>query len=89
MAILKLLKNSSKLGVDINIVNDRGFGALYFAARHNKLETVKFLVSCGAKLDLICEADGTTPLMEAAQLGNDSIVRFLIESGADIKSTRF
>lgn len=65
--------------------------ALYLAAFHGKLQSVKLLVSRGANLEVTCVFPGLydsefTPLLAAAREGHYDIVRTLLEAGANIKA---
>lgn len=84
-AVKKLIKN----GININVINKRGTNALHFATSCNKLEIIQILVENGANLEFTHERYGTTSLIEGAKWGKDAIVRFLIESGADINAKDF
>lgn len=62
---------------------------LYRASKNGKLKTVIYLLKQGAPVDWRSDADdpwrrGATPLWIAAENGHISIVRLLIETGANI-----
>lgn len=70
--------------VDIKGKNKfEGQTALMSAADSNHLDTVKFLISCGANINAT-RHDGLTALMLAAKVGNEKLVEYLIQNGADI-----
>ncbi len=58
---------------------------LYSCAGNNWIEYVKLLVKLGANIEAKC-SDGYTPLMIAISRQHESVVRFLINSGADVNS---
>ncbi|KAI0549769.1 ankyrin repeat-containing domain protein [Xylaria curta] len=65
--------------------------ALYLATYHGKLESVQVLVSRGANLEVTCffpnmEDSNFTPLLAASLQGHHSVVRALLEAGANIKA---
>lgn len=55
---------------------------LHEAAARGKVERVRSLLAGGAAVDAMNE-DGQTPLMEAAAVGKDQVVKILLEAGAD------
>ena len=57
--------------------------ALGAAALGGQVEAADILVKRGASLDLPDEV-GLTPLMHAARVGQLAVVRYLVESGADV-----
>ncbi len=82
-AIKVYLKN----GADINLVKQKGWAKvnlLITAVNKNHLETAKILIQNNVNINW---KDGfnTTALMYAANIGNIKMVRFLLDSGADIK----
>lgn len=73
-------------GGDVDFKNGQGLTALMCAARKSDNSdgyfNAKFLIKRGAKLNLV-NNKGETALMLAAGAGNDSLVNYLIEKGAD------
>jgi ankyrin repeat protein len=59
-----------------------GMTALVIAARSDNLESVKALLSAGAKVNQT-SADGTSPLLAATQNGFYGVGRYLLDNGAD------
>ncbi|XP_074471926.1 ankyrin repeat and EF-hand domain-containing protein 1 [Sebastes fasciatus] len=76
-----------KLGVD-NLINltepQDGTGVLHVAVSANNQDLVSFLLSQGANPD-IQDKKGRTPVMLAAELGNDATVALLAQSHADLR----
>lgn len=62
-----------------------GETALHYLAIENDLEGVTFLISQGAEVDSR-DNSNCTPLMHAAQLGNDEMCLLLMEHGADVNA---
>ena len=60
--------------------------ALLAAIRRGNIDEVRYYVENGAPLNKPAGDSGSTPLNMAAVYGNVQIARFLIETGADIKS---
>lgn len=70
--------------VDIRGKNNfEGQTALMSAANSNHLDTIKFLISCGANINATRNS-GLTALMVASQTGSEKVVEYLIKNGADI-----
>ena len=53
---------------------------------HKKFDTIEMLIDCGADIDAQ-NSSGKTPLMISAQMGDEELIDFLIDYGAD-KSLR-
>jgi ankyrin repeat protein len=76
-------------GIDIDLTTKDGT-VLYLAAYNNRPELVRLLLSRGAKTEIRCREqnhwdDNFTPLHAAAGYGYTTVVRALVESGADIR----
>ena len=67
-------------GVDINSKVESGMYPLDYAARFNKVESLKFLLKNGANPNLINPANGQTPLFSSASM---EIIQILLQHGAD------
>ena len=70
-------------GLDPDVLDDYGYGALHFAAQHNHVGVVRYLLSKGAKVDGASTA--CTPLHRAAYAGSLEACAVLIDSGADLE----
>ncbi|XP_059212029.1 ankyrin repeat and EF-hand domain-containing protein 1a [Centropristis striata] len=69
----------------INLTEPKdGVGVLHVAVSANNQDIVSFLLSQGAHPD-IQDKKGRTPVMLAAELGNDGIVTLLTQSNADLR----
>jgi len=78
LSTMQLLLNA---GSDVNARNRRASTPLHWAIRDEA--KVRLLLEHGAGIDLK-QADGRTPLYQAASLGNgNAIIRLLLEKGAD------
>ena len=76
-------------GADVNARSDDGRTPLLIAAgQRGSLEIVKLLLDRGASLSTKSPSTVgyATPLSEAASIGDDVLLRMLIERGADVKS---
>jgi uncharacterized protein len=69
--------------IEKNAQNDRGETPLMLAAKFNRIEEAKLLLSRGADIN---QGDnyGSTPLKMAVQRGNGRFVSMLLKSGADV-----
>ena len=63
----------------------RGSTPLMLTVWENKLSTCKILLEKGANVHHARHSDGITPLMKAAENGNDEIVTLLIKFGARLE----
>ena len=64
--------------------NSAATSPLMVAAREGKPDVVKALLS-GGNVDVnVTDAQGNTPLIEAARFGHDSVARALVEHGAKL-----
>ena len=70
-------------GADINAKDSGGQTPLMFAVKGSHVETVKYLLENGADIDARSTKRGFTALITAAAVGNESVVRLLLEHGAD------
>lgn len=82
LQILKLL--FQKELVNKNLIDKDKNTALHFAIIQKNYEAIKLLVENGFEIDAQ-NADGRTPLMQAALSGDERLTEFLLESGADLQ----
>jgi len=73
--------------VDINEPSLDGFYPLHRAASAGSFESLQYLVTKGAQLD-VRDKDGSSPLDAAVCEGEFDCARFLIEKGANITDIR-
>ena len=64
-------------------VNKMGWGPLHYASSAGKLNIAEFLVANGAKVNALSPSE-TTPLMMAVSSGNELLIKFLLDNGADL-----
>jgi ankyrin repeat protein len=65
-------------------VNKTGWAPLHYACTTGKLSVAEFLVANGAKVNALSPSD-TTPLMMAVSSGNELLIKFLLDNGADMR----
>ena len=65
-------------------VNRPGWTPLHYACSTGKLEVAQYLVANGAMVNSLSPSY-TTPLMMAVNSGNDYLIKFLLDNGADIR----
>ncbi len=65
-------------------INTLGWTPLQYACTRGHLELAQFLVANGAKVNALSPSD-TTALMMAVMSGNEYLVKFLLDKGADLK----
>lgn len=70
---------------DVNATSPDGSTALHWAAHWNDLDAVRALLKAGAAAN-VANRYGSSPLSEAAALGNAAIVKALLDAGADPKT---
>lgn len=86
---LNIINYLIKQGLDINAQVNGGNptlaqdNALLFAVRRDDLETVEYLLSRGARID-VTDYMGRTPLILAVQKGNLDIVKYLLDHGSTL-----
>jgi len=62
------------------------YPAIFYAAYNNDVGVANNYILSGESIE-IRDAQGRTPLIAAAEIGNKEVLLFLLESGADIKAT--
>ncbi|BDX21518.1 hypothetical protein TUM22923_08390 [Polynucleobacter sp. TUM22923] len=65
-------------------VNKTGWTPLHYACTTGKLDVAQFLLSNGAKINALSQSE-TTPLMMAVGSGNDNLIKYLLDQGADLR----
>src|SRR3546814_4386030 len=65
------------------LINRLGWTPLQYAASKGHLDTVKMLIANKAIVNAP-GPDGTTALMMAAYGGNEAVVQYLLDAGADV-----
>jgi len=75
-------------GADINKISAGGGSVLGYAAEGNQVQVVKLLLEKGADVDGRKNSMSSTPLMYAANKGNEVIVDMLLNAGADPKEEK-
>jgi hypothetical protein len=72
----------------INEYNDDGFTRLHVAAQEGDVELGRYLLQCGANIEITSKAKvgGNTALHLAARNGHKDFVKFLLDSGANVNS---
>ncbi len=78
----RLMELLIRHGAQVDAVNSNGETPLHFAARFGKTTSLKFLIGYGAQIDLKSKHTRSTPLLIAAENGQESIIRELLYSGA-------
>lgn len=83
-AIVKKLHEKLKKETDLNdqTVEDDGETLLMVAASNNRIETVKYLLSQGAKPNLVSQKRNQSALSYACERGHKEMQALLIERGA-------
>ncbi|TRY72087.1 hypothetical protein TCAL_12368 [Tigriopus californicus] len=66
---------------DLDEINRDQQSILHIAAKQGRLDTVKFLIHEGAKINAM-EKGGNTPLMLSATSGNPDVTNYLLDRGA-------
>lgn len=69
--------------MDVDMKNSNGYTALHLACMNGKVDTVAELLLLKANRDIAGGAWDSTPLHWACIVGNDKIIKLLLEKGAD------
>ena len=83
LGYLEVVKALVDKGAALDVTNNFGHTALYYAAANGQLEVVKLLLGNGAGADVQGKNRNGTPLLLAAQNGDVEIVKLLLAKGAD------
>ena len=73
-------------GVNVDICDDAGYTPLLYAVRAQRVEAVRFLLQHGANVNTRTPATAASPLHRASYLGNKTLIRMLVDAGADRQS---
>lgn len=71
-------------GLDVNAFNSEGVPMLCVASRNDNIPAAKWLLECGANVNIISKDRGYSPVMDAVWRKNKDTVKFFIENGADM-----
>ncbi|KPK43477.1 MAG: hypothetical protein AMJ65_05645 [Phycisphaerae bacterium SG8_4] len=75
-------------GGKVNLLDDRGYAPLHYAAKTGNRALAELLIAEGAEIDIkslkYSEDPNASPLYVAVYYGNPEIVRLLISAGADL-----
>ncbi|KAI1611946.1 hypothetical protein EDD36DRAFT_270435 [Exophiala viscosa] len=85
VALVGALLTPGQRTVDVNQTNDQRHSALHLAARHDEPEIIKLLIQSDARRDAKSDG-GWTPLIVAAEAGNERAVDALLTSNANVNA---
>jgi len=74
-----------RMGLEVNGVDENGIPPLIIAAHYHCIPTLSMLLDHGANINAVSQRRGMTALMNAARAGDEDVVAFLLERGADAK----
>ena len=74
------------VGAEVNVCDEYGISLLTHAVWGGMVDAAKLMIAVGADVNSGIPDDGVTPLMSAAELGDESVIHALIDAGADIKA---
>jgi len=80
------LETSIRAGADVNARNGKGATALYFAAKHGCLSSVKCLLELGADTEICTRTTGMTPYLIAVKYEQSEIALALAGAGCNVKA---
>ena len=87
-AIVKIIHHYTTDEQSINDCDHAGYSPLHYAATNNRLSTVEYLISAGARVNHTCayggEMVGPSALHLAAARGHLEVVQYLVSVGANI-----
>ena len=73
-------------GSDVNKKTERGYTPLHWAAKANRKDAAKLLISAGANVNTRTGSGGWTPLHMAVSQGNKDMAEWFISKGADLNA---
>lgn len=79
---VEICKKYFDAGMSVDSVNSEGTPLLNIAVRTEQLPIVKCLVECGADVNAVSRDRGYTALMDAVWIGNETLVKYLIEKNS-------
>ena len=80
---LESLKKYLKEGHGINDKDEYGSTALHYCSQYGAIDAVEYLISNGAKIDIL-DAEGRTPLIEGISAAeNFRVTQLLLKAGAN------
>ncbi|QWD99525.1 ankyrin repeat domain-containing protein [Polynucleobacter sp. JS-Mosq-20-D10] len=79
LALVKTLVVEKKASV-----NKLGWAPIHYAATNGHLEIAQFLMAHGAQVNALSPSE-TTPLMMSIGSGNDQLIKYLLDNGADLR----
>ncbi|EEF36691.1 protein VAPYRIN [Ricinus communis] len=85
---LEVLRLLLLKGADVDAVAKGGFTALHMAVEERRRDCARLLLASGAKADIRDASEGDTPLHIAARLGDENMVRLLLQKGGANKDIR-
>jgi ankyrin repeat protein len=65
-------------------VNKLGWAPIHYAATNGHLEITQCLMANGAQINALSPSE-TTPLMMSIGSGNDQLIKYLLDNGADLR----
>jgi ankyrin repeat protein len=65
-------------------VNKLGWAPIHYAVTNGHLEIAQFLMANGAQVNALSPSE-TTPLMMSIGSGNDKLIKYLLDNGADLR----
>jgi len=71
-------------GLDITEVNREGLGAIDIAIKYGRIDVLKLCYTHGVSMIESRRKSGITPIMLASSLNDHTIVKYLLDKGADI-----
>ena len=80
-----------KVGVCVNVVDNRGASPLLLSAKNGYHSSVKSLIAAGACVNVVgvVDSNGYSPLLLSAKNGHASSVKLLIAAGADTETRQY